>query len=70
MAEQKLEISGMTCGHCVMHVKNAFLALEGVEGAEVSLEEKTAVVNFDDSKIGAADLPGALSGTNYTASPI
>lgn len=49
-----LEIEGMTCGHCAMHVKEALAAVPGVEHVvEVSLEGHSATVE------GAADT-GAL----------
>ena len=42
----KLKIEGMTCGHCVMHVKQAIAKVPGVQGTvEVSLEKGEAVVN-------------------------
>jgi copper chaperone len=34
----------MSCNHCVMHVKNALIGVAGVEGAEVDLGKKSAVV--------------------------
>jgi copper chaperone len=41
----KLKIQGMTCGHCVMHVKQAITKVPGVEGpVEVSLEKGEALV--------------------------
>jgi copper chaperone len=40
-----LKIQGMTCGHCVMAVKEALAAVPGVEGAvAVSLEKGEAQV--------------------------
>jgi len=42
----KLKIDGMTCGHCVMHVKQALAKVPGVQGpVEVSLERGEALVN-------------------------
>jgi len=41
----KLKIQGMTCGHCVMHVKQALAKVPGVQGpVEVSLEKGEALV--------------------------
>ena len=40
-----IRIEGMMCANCVKHVKNALEALPGVK-AEVSLKNKTAVVEF------------------------
>lgn len=42
--KKELLIEGMSCGHCVMHVKNALKELAEVEDAMVSLEEKKATV--------------------------
>mgnify|MGYP001048091934 CR=1 FL=1 len=42
----KLKVQGMTCGHCVMHVKQAIAKVPGVQGpVEVSLEKGEALVN-------------------------
>jgi copper chaperone len=61
----KLRIEGMTCGHCVMHVKQALAAVPGVEGpVEVSLEKKEAILG------GAPDTQAVLAAVaeeGYTA---
>jgi copper chaperone len=44
------QIKGMTCGHCVMHVKQAIAKVPGVqEPVEVSLEKGEALVNGSPS---------------------
>jgi len=45
-----LKIDGMTCGHCVMHVKTALLAVEGVTAVEVELQTGTATVQGGDAQ--------------------
>lgn len=40
----KIKIDGMSCGHCVSHVKEALEALEGVVKVDVKLEENAAYV--------------------------
>ncbi len=55
--KKTLSVEGMSCGHCVNHVKNALLEVAGVESAEVDLGKKSAVVNgasFDDAALKAA----------------
>lgn len=42
-----LNIEGMSCNHCVMHVKNALMDVEGVKGCIVSLSSNTAEVELD-----------------------
>ena len=44
--EKTLQIEGMTCQHCVMHVQKALAAIPGVEETAVSLEEKSARVKL------------------------
>jgi len=44
--EKTLQIEGMMCQHCVMHVQKALAAIPGVEGVAVNLEEKAAKVTL------------------------
>ena len=55
--KKPLSIEGMSCNHCVNHVKNALMELPGVDGAEVDLATKSAVVTgatLDDAAMKAA----------------
>lgn len=52
-----LTIDGMSCGHCVMHVRSALEDVAGVQSAEVDLLKKTAMVSgeaLDDTALRAA----------------
>ena len=42
----ELNIEGMTCGHCVQHVTNALERAPGVKKADVSLDDKKAIVTL------------------------
>ncbi|MEG1798527.1 MAG: cation transporter, partial [Clostridium sp.] len=42
--KKKISIEGMSCGHCVNHVKEALSELPGVTSVDVSLESKSAVL--------------------------
>ncbi|MCZ7566089.1 MAG: heavy-metal-associated domain-containing protein [Burkholderiales bacterium] len=53
MKATTLQVTGMTCNHCVMSVTKALKAVPGVETADVSLEKAQAFVK------GSAD-PQAL----------
>jgi copper chaperone CopZ len=50
----KVKIEGMTCNHCVMNVRQAITAVEGVESVDVILSDKAAYIkgkfNFDELK--------------------
>ena len=55
--KKTLSIEGMSCDHCVVHVRNALTGVAGVESAVVDLFENRAVVtgsSFEDSALKAA----------------
>ena len=45
--EMDLAIGGMTCDHCVHHVTEGLMGLEGVVNASVDLAAKSAHVTLD-----------------------
>lgn len=48
--KKKLLIDGMSCGHCVNHLKTALTEdIEGVKVIEVSLEDKCAMVDMNEN---------------------
>ncbi len=63
---KKLEISGMSCDHCVSHVKSALESIEGVSQADVSLENHEAEVTLSDQVIDT-DLIAAVEAAGYQA---
>jgi copper chaperone CopZ len=55
--KKTLSIEGMSCGHCVMHVKEALEGVAGVKSAKVDLGKKSAFVEgdaLDDAALRAA----------------
>jgi P-type Cu+ transporter len=46
----EFDIDGMTCGNCWRHVTDAIQSVPGVRSADVSLENKNAVVRWNSSK--------------------
>ena len=58
-------IDGMTCGGCVKAAAGHAVDVEGVEKAEVSLENKNAVITFDESKTDADALIDAVEDGGY-----
>ncbi len=52
-----LKIEGMSCGHCVMHVKSALEDIPGVKSAKVDLLDSSAMVEgegLNDQALRAA----------------
>ena len=65
--EKKLNVEGMSCQHCVAHVTQALEAVEGVSRVEVSLEDASAIVEFDGAVSDEA-LFAAVKNAGYEAS--
>ena len=42
-----MTVEGMSCNHCKMSVEKALTALDGVKGAQVDLEKKTATIALE-----------------------
>ena len=63
---KSLTITGMTCGHCVSHVKAALEGLEGVTSAEVSLDAGRADITLT-SDVPDSDLVAAVEAAGYQA---
>jgi copper chaperone len=47
MAKETLSIPNISCGHCVMAIKNELNEMEGVKSVEGSIESKTVDVEWD-----------------------
>ncbi|EHJ02205.1 Heavy metal transport/detoxification protein [Clostridium sp. DL-VIII] len=47
--KKKILIEGMSCEHCVAHVKEGLENLDKVTSVEVSLENKWAIVETENS---------------------
>ncbi len=61
---KKLSIEGMNCNHCVMHVTNALKEVNGVNAVEVSLANKLATVEVNES-VSNQDLINAVTEAGY-----
>lgn len=62
-----LKIGGMTCGGCVKSVTCILENTEGVAKAEVSLENQTAHIEFDDTQTNADILIEAVEDGGFDA---
>ena len=60
--KKKILIEGMSCNHCVGHVKDALEALDGVSSIEVSLEGNYATV---ETSVGDDILKEAIEEEGY-----
>jgi len=59
-----LPIAGMSCQHCVQRVKEALEEVEGVNSANVDLDEGQAVVTYGGS-VTREELAEAVKAAGY-----
>lgn len=64
MTTETVNVKGMMCEHCEMHVRKALEALDGVESAEVSHEKGTAKLNLS-APVDAAAVEKAVTDAGY-----
>lgn len=63
-----LSVPGMTCAACPITVKKALTKVDGVQKVEVSYEQRSAVVTFDDAKTTVEALTKATENAGYPSS--
>jgi copper chaperone len=67
MANIKLRVTGMTCGHCQAKVEKALKSVTGVYTAIIDLPDGEAEVDFDDDSVTTAQLVAAVAKAGYGA---
>ncbi|MDQ2890020.1 MAG: cation transporter [Gemmatimonadota bacterium] len=67
MEQLTLNVSGMSCGHCVARVTNALNGVTGVEVGNVNVG--SATVAYDPALVSPTQIATALGSAGYTAQP-
>jgi len=65
MTSKIINVEGMSCDHCKMAVTKAVSALEGVSTVEVSLENKTVSVDFEEDHLPLDAIKQAIENQGY-----
>ncbi len=65
--EITVSIEGMSCNHCVASVKKALGEISGVKSASVSLENKSALVKFDQAKCDEKSIVDCITNLGFKA---
>ncbi|MGH7459196.1 MAG: heavy-metal-associated domain-containing protein [Longimicrobiaceae bacterium] len=60
LARVALQVEGMTCGGCALSTRIVLKRLDGVKEAEVSYEQKRAIVTYDPDKVTPERMIAAL----------
>ncbi len=66
MAQTEFTVEGMSCEHCAKTVTEALQEVDGVQSAQVDLDNKTARVEFADGPADEEKLFEAVRAKNYT----
>jgi copper chaperone len=67
MKFEELKIEGMTCGHCVMHVKKELAKMPHVQVDDVQIG--TVRIHYDVAKVSLVDLAQAIERAGYRLVP-
>ncbi|MBM7869152.1 copper ion binding protein [Clostridium pascui] len=62
--KKKILVEGMSCGHCVNHVKEALKELNEVTSVDVNLDDKTAIIEAS-IEVKDEDIKFAIEDAGY-----
>jgi copper chaperone len=65
MTQTTLSVPDISCGHCKTSIEGAVKPLDGVDTAEVSIDDRNVDVTYDPSKIDLSDIVMAISDQGY-----
>ncbi len=65
MANEILNVEGMSCSHCENSVKKAVGALNGVHNVTVDLKAKKVSVEFDAEKVSIETIKDTIEDQGY-----
>ncbi|XP_072040738.1 copper-transporting ATPase 1-like [Amphiura filiformis] len=63
----RISVQGMTCNSCVRNIEEQVGQMDGVNGVQVSLETKEAVVNFDPGKTNQSAIRDKIDDMGFEA---
>ena len=69
MAEKRLHVLGMTCGHCEAAVIDAVEKLAGVERVEASAKEERVAVIYGTQEPRWAEIASAIDAQGFDVVP-
>lgn len=70
LAENKsacFNVEGMTCAACAVTTKAAVKKLKGIKDIQVSLDDKSAVIKFDDALTSSEEIKKKIDAVGYKA---
>lgn len=65
MEKVTLNVTGMSCGHCVKAVEGSVGALEGVNSVQVNLDAATVEVEFNSGSVTLDKIKETIDDQGY-----
>jgi copper chaperone len=65
MTNITLSVPDISCGHCKTSIEGAVAPLAGVEAAEVTIDQRTVDVTYDDGAIALDAIIDAIEEQGY-----
>ncbi len=65
MTQETIKVEGMSCMHCQLRVKKAVEDVEGVQRADVNLQTKQVVVDYEEGKVNLEKIKAAIQEAGY-----
>lgn len=67
MKEMKLNIEGMHCTGCSTRLEKVLNNIDGVENAQVSLDEKMAEIKYDETQVSLDKIKETIKDAGFEA---
>lgn len=65
MTQETIKVEGMSCMHCQLRVKKAVEEVEGVRKADVDLQTKQVVIDYEEGKANTEKVKAAIREAGY-----
>jgi copper chaperone len=65
MTQETIKVEGMSCMHCQLRVKKAVEEVEGVRKADVDLQTKQVVIDYEEGKANLEKIKAAIREAGY-----
>ncbi len=65
MTEKTLQVPEVHCGHCKTSIEGAVGSLQGVENVEVTIDDATLDVKYDDSAVQLEEIKQTIEEQGY-----
>lgn len=68
MKQMRVNIDGMSCGHCIKSVRSGLEQVDGLTVEQVGVG--SAVVSFDPARVKSDEVVGAVKKAGYSVSSL